>query len=127
VWYGIIDAISNYNTCPGHESEFEAVGCRLCDNWQFKEIAKIFRPICYLTGKCEFNSVMDRACSIRGRVTANAEKGRPSSEWADPMGGLSQSPVAAAEGVVRDVTTGAVVAIFPIDPAEWLNDPMAAR
>lgn len=120
VWFGIIDAIANYET-----------DAFLYDNWQFQEIAKIFRPICYLTGKCEFASVMDRNCSIRARVNANHDAGRPSTEWAteyqdeDALVGAIVSGVGPLSVIRAD--NRRPVFIGAIDPAEWLTDPMAAR
>lgn len=130
VWYGFIKAITNHSTCRGHEDAADSAACLLCDNWQFKRIATIFRPVCYLTGKCEFASVMDRNCSIRARVGANHEIGRPSELWAAPVQlrdpGASGDKVAKM-GVTRDYETNEVVRVDAIDPAEWLNDPLAAR
>lgn len=76
------------------------------------KLADLFRPICYATGKCEFNSSFDRACSIRDRVEANHAIGRPSSEW-----GVSTS---------WDDSFG-LPAAQAIQPEEWLADPSAAR
>lgn len=74
------------------------------NKWQYEKLADVFRPICYLTGKCEFNSEFDRPCSIRDRVQLFAQHGIPSSEWdtdgAEPL---------------------------RIRPVEWLADPKAAR
>lgn len=71
---------------------------------------RLFRPICYSTGKCEFMASFDRPCSIRDRVQQNHEIGRPSSEWSQV--GHTASPAAG---------------IKPIFPAEWLLDDSAAR
>lgn len=101
VWVEFLRAMRSYCTChltvildgngrtPNHKG--------YCDNWQWMEIANLFRPVCYLTGKCEFKAQFDRACSIRSRVDAHAEKGEPSTVWVD------------------------------IHPAEWLMDDGAAR
>lgn len=74
--------------------------------WQFNLVAELFRPACYLTGKCEFAAQdLDRKCSLRERVDANHAAGRPSAFWhAHGNGNLK-----------------------PIDPREWLADPGAAR
>lgn len=74
------------------------------------ELADLFRPICYATGKCEFMADMDRYCSIRDRVEANHNMNRPSSEW--------------GQDYARARTGEKVKAIFP---AEWLADPASAR
>lgn len=77
------------------------------------ELAEMFRPVCYATGKCEFNADFDRPCSIRDRVTAFHENGVPSSEWHSdhnfPRGQAMAGP------------------LMPIKPGEWLLDPTAAR
>jgi flavin-dependent thymidylate synthase len=99
VWDQIIKAIAGYETADSH-------GDGLGDNWQFQEMAGIFRPVCYLTGKCEFKASFDRACSIRDRVEANAAVGRPSSEWH---------------------TDAVDLGIPAIHPAEWMLDDGAAR
>lgn len=78
------------------------------DSWQFKAVADLFRPVCYLTGKCEFKAEFDRACSIRDRVEANHAEGRGSENWS------------------QDYDNGRVF-IPEIKPAEWLLDPKAAR
>ncbi|WNM67229.1 ThyX-like thymidylate synthase [Gordonia phage Erutan] len=83
----------------------------LSSQWQYEELAKIFKPVCYLEGSCPFNASFDRKCSIRGRVEANAAANRPSTEWHEPFNGLVGEPLK----------------IEPIHPAEWLMDPAAAR
>lgn len=80
------------------------------DAWQYEALADVFKPVCYLTGKCEFKANFDRACSIRERVDANEAIGRPSSEWDKPI-----------------VTGPADEGIPEIKPGEWLLDPGAAR
>lgn len=69
VWLEIVRAILEYG--PRNE------------RWQQREIVKLFQPVCYQTGKCEFNSPIDRYCSIRDRVNAHAAKGEPSTVWVD--------------------------------------------
>lgn len=76
------------------------------DAWQFEAIADIFKPVCYLTGKCEFMAEFDRECSIRDRVEANHKKGRSSEHWGEPA---------------------QLGEVLPIRPEEWLLDPNAAR
>jgi thymidylate synthase (FAD) len=51
--------------------------------WQFEELSKIFKPICFQTGKCQFKADVDRHCIIRPRVDRHAKNGTPSSEWHD--------------------------------------------
>lgn len=94
-----------------------------------EEIAKLFRPVCYMTGKCEFKADFDRPCSIRNRVDANHSVGRPSSEWGAEMDVVQGDPIVSGVGpqsVVRD-ERNVPVFIGPISPAEWLLDPGAAR
>lgn len=87
VWIGIISAIATYSTRMTAPN----------DAWEFENIAHMFAPICYRTGKCEFMGSADRACSIRDRVQAHAAKGEPSRTWVD------------------------------IRATEWMADPAAAR
>lgn len=100
VWDGIIKAIH------GHETRVDGSVDVLGDNWEFEAMASLFRPVCYLTGKCEFNATFDRACKIKSRVNANTEHGRPSSEWH------------------KDAVDLGIPAIHP---AEWMLDDTAAR
>jgi thymidylate synthase ThyX len=108
VWVEIIKAIREYGqhqiyqTMPYWQEMHPA-------QWQFDEIANLFKPICYKTGKCEFMSAGDRFCSIRDRVQANSEIGRPSSEWGESF-------------TERDD-----IQICSIHDVEWLADPKAAR
>lgn len=76
--------------------------------WSFKALAEsgLFRPVCYQLGHCPFQASFDRACSIRERVQDFAKQGVPSNQWQD-----------------EDHRTG----VAPINPAEWLYDPTAAR
>lgn len=86
------------------------------DRWQYEAISDLFRPICYKTGKCEFMSSIDRSCTIRDRVQANAGIGRPSSEWDRQWNGPDPTSPTGAEGMIS-----------AISPEEWLMDPTAAR
>jgi thymidylate synthase ThyX len=83
--------------------------------WQVEKITSVFRPICYLTGKCEFKASFDRKCSIRDRVDAFAAHGVPSSEWGPEKCDFDRKCVHQDLGI-RAIT-----------PAEWLLDPGAAR
>lgn len=90
----------------GDEHTHDALmGLQEIDRWQWEALAALLRPVCYATGKCEFMSAADRACSIRERVQANAAAGRPSSFWGQHGNGN----------------------LKPIDTREWLLDPGAAR
>lgn len=125
VWLGILQALRGFSSCPGHPyNKDDEKNCRICDNWQWQRLATIFKPVCYQTGKCEFMSNIDRHCSIRDRVNANHEVGRPSSEWDnsyDPFPNGGTAPV-----VERD-SNNKPVFIGPIQPREWMFDPAAAR
>lgn len=101
VWVRIIESMRDYCTCPGADRHAES-----CDNWQWQAIAALFRPVCYLTGSCQFKAEFDRKCSIRGRVDEFSAAGVPSSGWleGDPLRRL-----------------------LPIHPSEWLLDAGAAR
>lgn len=97
--------------------------------WQFEKLADVFRPVCYLTGKCEFKASFDRACSIRNRVDANAQVGRPSRVWHEEMDHVQGNPIVSGVGpqsVVRNEQSEPVF-IGAISPAEWLLNPGAAR
>lgn len=74
------------------------------------ELAGLFKPVCYQTGKCEFKANFDRACSIRERVDAFENAGIPSNGWhSDGWVDRERNPL---DG---------------IKPGEWLLDPSAAR
>lgn len=98
----------NANVVAGLEWEDEF-------RWQYKALADsgLFRPACYQQGKCPFQASFDRACSIRERVDKFAEHNVPSDRWAYPLDDHS--------GVGRGRIAG------PINPAEWVMDPSAAR
>lgn len=122
VWDGIIRAIAGY-------TGFDDNGGSQNDHWEFQQIAAMFRPVCYLTGKCEFNATFDRACKIKSRVNANTAIGRPSSEWHEPYSG---SEGMSWEGQTQDggktVYLGkTITGIKGIHPAEWMLDDSAAR
>lgn len=98
VWIQIVDAIRNY------DAGFDGQG----NGWQQSVLADLFRPVCYLTGKCEFRASFDRSCTIRDRVDTFHHAGIPSSEWDGQNGGLPAHTL-------------------PIHPIEWLGDHTAAR
>jgi flavin-dependent thymidylate synthase len=75
---------------------------------EYQLISGLFRPICYLTGKCEFMGEMDRHCSIRERVEDFHHAGVPSRLW--------------ESGVKHEGRE-----LLPIHPAEWLLDSASAR
>lgn len=139
VFARIIEAIRNYNPYAGllrqlrnlnEVDDYAAVQyCAANDTWQYEAIADMFKPVCYLTGKCEFKANFDRACSIRNRVDANQELGRSSDEWGQEHDNVQGNPIVSGVGpqsVVRD-ESGQPVFIGEIRPAEWLLNPGAAR
>lgn len=67
-----------------------------------EELASLFAPVCYATGKCEFMADFDRHCSIRERVTSFHNHGISSDQWN-------------GEGPEQ------------IRPEEWLLNPNSAR
>lgn len=129
VWMKFIQAMRNYCTCPNKLGLGDRQHTIYCDNWQWKEIAKLFRPVCYFTGQCEFKAQFDRKCTIRPRVDANHEIGRSSSEWDKEYDNVQGNPIVSGVGpqsVVRE-EDGRPVFIGAISPAEWLLDDGAAR
>lgn len=136
IWSNMVEAMANYCTDPGGgcskgDHWGEEFGRAKCDNWQWKEIAGLFRPVCYLTGKCEFGAEVDRKCSIRSRVQANAEIGRPSTEWHKEYDNGGRVVPSEGENPEKDPVgydaRRKPVFIGPIHTAEWLLDPGAAR
>lgn len=99
VWIQIVDAIRNYNSLTVSRP-----------NWQQEVLADLFRPVCYLTGKCEFRASFDRSCTIRDRVDAFHHAGIDSSSWEIGQQMINDGPV-----------------LLPIHPVEWLADHTAAR
>jgi len=138
VFTRIVEAIRNYNPYANLSrqlvnlaDEDAALAVDHCyetsERWQYEAIADLFRPVCYLTGKCEFKANFDRKCNIRERVDANAAIGRPSSEWhEDKVLGVrtwqeaERLPIPWFRHEDGDI-------IPAIRPAEWLANPGAAR
>jgi thymidylate synthase ThyX len=119
VWIRLVQAIRNYGASQWYYRPGPVLGGvptreSFSSAWQFDLIADMFRPVCYLTGKCEFAAQdLDRKCSIRDRVDLFAANGVPSEQW--------ESGATASTG---QTTT---LHIAPIHPREWLADPGAAR
>ena len=110
VWTKMMEAIKEYGKGETYVKPFSGDATTRVDSaWQFEELSKIFKPICYQKGSCQFLSDVDRACTIRDRVQANAKEGRPSSEW--------------GKGLESPGWTG----IPPIRDKEWMLDPTSAR
>lgn len=114
VWAQIIRAIRDY----GRDD--------VTDFWQYNDLARMFKPVCYLTGKCEFKANFDRACKIRERVDANEAIGRPSSEWGEEKV-WGNSMVADPDKYMPPWSRQGQHVIPAIKPEEWLLDPSAAR
>jgi flavin-dependent thymidylate synthase len=122
VWMKILEAIREYGKTTfyfrppinpdgtPYESKFFGPDAsqEVNASWQFDELSKIFKPICYQKGSCQFLSDVDRACTIRPRVQAFASDGVPSSEWGHEH-------------------IGKALRIDPIRSEEWMLDPKAAR
>jgi flavin-dependent thymidylate synthase len=86
VWEQMIHAILNFG--PAEE------------RWQQREIARLFKPVCYRTGRCEFRADTDRYCSIRSRVEAHYAAGEPPEAWTDidPREALRENAARLAPG-----------------------------
>lgn len=112
-----------YNADPPEGSNFG--GWAVSDGWQYRLFADAIRPVCYQEGRCTFMASMDRGCTIRERVEANARIHRPSSEWHLPhevTRCMADSDCPGGCGMEETKT------IIPaIDPSEWATDPAAAR
>jgi len=125
VFAGIAQAIGSYGQTGDQEEWYDNGG------WQFKEIAKVFRPVCYEQGKCPFKASFDRNCSIRDRVDEFAAHGVPSSQWHLDhelyyLGEGAESIRRADDPYVPD-HYGDPKQVPGIYPEEWLADPAAAR
>lgn len=117
VFARIAEAIRFYNPTTALQVQLANLGesdavdavqhCAESDRWQYEVLADLFRPVCYLTGKCEFKANFDRKCSIRDRVDEFHRLGISPSVWGDPD--------------IRER------GLRHINPAEWLLDPGAAR
>jgi flavin-dependent thymidylate synthase len=109
VWRKILEALQSMDEMYyGPEQE-----CAKSNNWQYNELAKVFKPICYQTGKCEFMSSADRYCAIRDRVERNHKLGRPSVEWGEPTNLSGMTHVDNQSMVIHD--------------EEWMSNHAAAR
>jgi len=97
-----------HNLTSDDDTCYHVQHCAESDRWQYEAIADLFRPVCYLTGKCEFKANFDRKCKIRDRVDAFHDNGVSSEHWHEDV----------------KVNTRHIGAI---QPAEWLLDPGAAR
>lgn len=120
LWAQILPAIRSYGERQTYRTTVDGEVTVRSSKWQFDALADIFRPACYLTGKCEFAAMdLDRACSIRDRVDAFAAHGVKSSEWGEPK--LVFMPMPEMPGQMEEGV------LDPIHPAEWAADPTAAR
>lgn len=98
-------------------------------SWQYDLLANRFKPICYQTGSCQFDSDFDRYCNIRDRVQANAKIGRSSKEWNEEYDKVDPKEVVVGFNFqnpqIVKTDLGIPVFIPAINPVEWL-DPNAA-
>lgn len=69
VWVQIVQEMMRYGP-PQHR-------------WQQRAIVSLFRPVCYMTGRCEFRAQSDRHCSIRDRVEEHFSRGEGPDQWHD--------------------------------------------
>lgn len=123
VWMEMLKAIREYGEDqwyhnfpqPGSMGPAQYADMAKSATWQFDALADIFKPICYYKGKCQFMSDVDRACTIRDRVEANAKAGRSSVEWGKP------------DMYYGDRYSDDHVKIPAIKNEEWMLDPKAAR
>lgn len=97
------------------------------DRQQFERIADLLRPHCYQTGSCGFMAQFDRGCTIRERVEKNAKRGRPSSEWDQPLEVTRCTADSDCPGGEHCGMEETVTLIGAIHPREWATDPGAAR
>lgn len=136
VFSRIAEAVRNYDPKASVTATLRSTGETILDtplpfgnSWQYQELSKLFQPVCYTTGKCEFKADFDRKCNIRNRVDANHQIGRPSSQWSKEHDEVTGSPLVVGAGpqsVVRE-ERGTPMFIGAIQPAEWLLNPGAAR
>lgn len=126
-FYQIVMSIRNACSAGGHRPGHDDPSGPMYDFekpenfWQYQAIAeaKMFQPICYQTGKCEFKGSADRACSIRDRVDQFAYHGVSSDKWDFPNIVTVRHH---SEG-----QRGEEITIPAIRTEEWLVDPAAAR
>lgn len=121
VWTKMMEAIRKYGEevfydCPPEPLDTVDFDGHRSSMWQFEELAKIFKPICYQKGSCQFLSDVDRHCTIRDRVQAFAAIGAKSDLWDSPM---QVKPHPAGEN--EEFWIGG------IDNSEWMLNPAAAR
>lgn len=120
VWAKIKEAIVEYGydqtyQCPSEPLDTADFDGTRSSAWQFEELSKIFKPICYYKGSCQFLSDVDRHCSIRDRVQEFAKIGVPSSQWSDNI------------HFTKRTDGGPDYWIEPIRDEEWMLDPNSAR
>lgn len=124
VFAQIAQAIRNARVYVPFESGMDDIPVHMADL-----IAdRLFKPICYQTGRCQFRASFDRACKIRDRVEANHAIGRESAKWNRSWSDMKDDApsVKVGDGVgYKD--DGSPTKINAIHPHEWLADHTAAR
>lgn len=119
VWTKIKEAIVNYpkeNYVRYDDSRFDRDA-----SWQFEALAGIFKPICYQKGSCQFQSSIDRHCTIRDRVEAFADHHVPSSKWGGDL------PIWPKDAPSFDSSVNPEVVLHGIRDEEWMLDEASAR
>jgi flavin-dependent thymidylate synthase len=119
IFAGMASALRKYSTA----TTVVRSHVNLIDQWQFSEIAKALRPVCFQTGKCGFMAQFDRSCKIRGRVDELGEMGVPTSGWGDPRV-IKTFHAASNPG---SMLTDDEARRLSISDYEWAADPSAAR
>ena len=120
VFMGIMNALKEYEGFASIENTLDHGNHPYISQGEVLATSGLFKPICYETGKCEFNASFDRACSIRQRVNLFSTNGVPSERWNEGHDVLVPADVQAGIPEGREWVPG-------IKPEEWMMNPDAAR
>lgn len=102
VWIQIIQAIRKYGKTVSYAVIEDGSPRGKSSEWQFSELANIFRPVCFYTGKCEFGADFDRKCNIRSKVEAYRQNDVSSKEWETGRADLGIPPILPQEWTRAD-------------------------
>lgn len=102
VWAQIIRAIQIYGQSQRYQRPVGDTTEWASAEWQFSELANIFRPVCFYTGKCEFGADFDRKCNIRSKVEAYRQNDVSSKEWETGRADLGIPPILPQEWTRAD-------------------------